>query len=246
MQGQTVPQVLQMFESANKVSQFGDYPIGVMTWGLGAIEDRTVQSLIMEHEYSYQNIERNPKFQVKKIAEDLLAFIRKRYDSAFPDSKNKPVMGLAIGGHSHDQFFAEQYRYQFPDTTLAPIRPNKPDGHPNFGANWFGLEDALTRLIGGFDPMALEELVKRGVDRAIIEKWVKDGISQLPLLFDGMPLKDAIDFAEYCARVTIGRWRFGLGPNLCGGEVDIAVMRPRSFQWAERKRWAIKVYKESV
>jgi hypothetical protein len=244
MQGQTNSQILQIFESANKVTQFGDYPIGVMTWGTGAILNRTIQSLIMEHEYAYAKQKDVPQFQVKKIAEDLIAFIRQRYDVAFPDPANKPALGLAIGGHSHDQFFAEQYKYEFPGTDLLPIRDNLPNGLPNFGSNWFGLPDALIRLVCGFDPNFIEELIKRGVDKAVVDKLLADGVGQLPIVFDGMPLKDAIDFADYCARVTIGRWRFAAGPNLCGGDVDIAVMRPHSFQWAQRKRWSIKQYEE--
>ncbi|MGA3130954.1 MAG: hypothetical protein ABSD59_09150 [Terracidiphilus sp.] len=244
LQGQSTPQVLQIFESANKVTQFGDYPIGVMSWGMGAIHNRTVQSLIMEHEYAYPKQKDVPDFQVRKIAEDLVAFIRARYDAAFTDPANRPAMGLAIGGHSHDQFFAEQYKCEFPGTDFLAVRQNLANGFPSFGANWFGMPDALTRLICGYDPGSLTELINRGVDKAIVDKWVADGIGQIPIVFDGMPLKDAIDFADYCARVTIGRWRFAVGPNLCGGEVDIAVMRPRSFQWAQRKRWSIKRYEE--
>jgi hypothetical protein len=199
----------------------------------------------MEHEYAYAKQGDTPDFQVKKIAEDLIAFIRGRYDSAFPDPANRPSMGLAIGGHSHDQFFAEQYKFEFPTSNdLQPIRQPLPGGSPSFGVNWFGMPDALIRLIAGYDPGLLQELINRGADKAIVEKVVQDSVGQLPIVFDGMPLKDAIDFADYCARVTIGRWRFSVGPNYCGGDVDIAVLRPRSFQWAQRKRWSIKRYEE--
>jgi hypothetical protein len=233
-----------LFESANKISQFRDYPIGVMTWALGAIADRTVQSLIMECEYSYPRMDDNEQFQVHQVAQDLVSFIRQRYDAAFPDPANRPPLGLAIGGHSHNQFFAEQYKYEFPGTALEPVRPNKPNGNPTFGVNWFGLVDALVRLVKGFDPASLNALVNLGVPQSTIQQWLASGVAELPLVFDGMPLKDAIDFAEYCARVVIGRWRFAAGPNLCGGDVDIAVMRPHSFQWAKRKQWAVKVYEE--
>ena len=42
---------LQSFEFANKVSQLKNYPIGVMSWGAGSIEDRSIQSLLMEFEF---------------------------------------------------------------------------------------------------------------------------------------------------------------------------------------------------
>jgi hypothetical protein len=55
-----------------------------------------------------------------------------------------------------------------------------------------------------------------------------------------MPLQDAIDFAEYAVEVVVGRFRFGHGPPLCGGDTDIAVVTPGNFEWAKRKLWVIK------
>src|SRR5262249_40118046 len=129
----------------------------------------------------------------------------------------------------------------FPHSTgWEPPRGNKPDGSPSFGASWFGAVDALTRLIKGYDPGALGELIRRGVDRNLMQKWAGDWVSRLPLGFDGLPIQDAIDFANWATQVVIGRFRFGIGPPLCGGDVDIAVITPRNFQWAQRKQWAIK------
>ncbi len=233
--------ILQTFEYASKVAQVKDYPIGVMTWGTASIRDRTVQSLVMEFEYGYPSMLENSEYSVKTIASDLVAFIDKSYQAAFQDEERFPIMGLAIGGYSSKSFFAEQYTVLFPDSKeLDRVRPDQPDGKPSFGSSWFGQGDALMRLIKGYDPKALDDLIKRGVDKAIIQQWIDDSVPELPLIFDGMPLQDAIDFAEYAARVVIGRWRFGLGSPICGGEVDIAVIRPGSFKWARSKQWTIK------
>lgn len=90
------------------------------------------------------------------------------------------------------------------------------------------------------DLNGFNELVNRGVDVSILQKYAEDGVTQLPIAFDAMPLQDAIDFAEFLTQVTIGRYRFGMGIPLCGGDVDIAVMRPKRFEWAQRKQWSIK------
>lgn len=232
--------VIQTFNYAAKVAHIKDYPIGVMNWGLASIGDRSIQSLIMEFEYGYPSLAENQKFSVKTVANDLIEFIKSRYD-AFIAQHAPGGLGMLIGGYSYDAFFSEQYQYEFPMfTELKEPRPRKPDGTPLFGSSWFGLTDALVRLVKGFFPPALDELIKRGVDKDIIQKWAEDGISELPLIFDGMPLQDAIDFAEYCIQVTIGSTRFGPGAPLCGGDIDIAVMRPQSFAWAKRKQWSIK------
>jgi hypothetical protein len=245
--GQPITQIIQNFNFANKLTQVKDYPIGVMSWGLASLSERTVHSLIMEFENGYPKACENPNYQVNQVVNDLIGFIRTRYDAVYqtPEGQKIPpdsrILGMTIGGFSDKQFFAEQYIYQFPiDSVQQLVRPNRPDGNPDFGANWYGLTDALVRLIAGFDPMGLEVLVQRGVDRPIIEKWLSDGVTQMPLIFNGMPLQDAIDFAEYCVQVVIGRYRFGPGAPLCGGDIDIAVIRPNSFKWSRHKQWAIK------
>lgn len=236
--------IIQTFESANKVTRFKDYPIGIMTWGMASIADRSILSLIMEFEYGYKVVKQNKKYMVIQIANELLKFIQSRYSKAFPSQEpntKKPMLGMLIGGYSSEQFFADEYTIEIPlQQNWVDRRPNQPNGSPSFGADWFGQTDALTRLIKGYDPVSLNELVKRGVDANIVEKWTQDNLSELLLVFNGMPLQDAIDFAEYAVQVVIGRWRFGPGAPLCGGEIDIAVITPRGFQWAHRKQWALK------
>lgn len=233
--------IYQTFEFANKVTQFKDYPIGLMSWGIASISDRSIQSLIMEFEHDYLPLEKNKSYTVKKIADDLLEELRKKYEARYPTSGQQPPMGLYIGGYSARQFFSDQYEYEFPRSSdWKTVRENKPDGSPSFGANWFGQADPLRRLIKGYTARALEELVRRGADKAIVQKWVDDNVPELPLIFDGMPIQDAVDFANYAAQVTIGCFRFAGGPPICGGDVDIAVITPAAFHWAQRKQWSIK------
>ena len=233
--------VLQLFEFANKIARIKDYPIGVMSWGLASISDRSIQSLIMEWEYNYKNKKNNAQYTVQTVGQDLLAFLKKRYNKAYPPKGDRPLLGLFVGGYSARRFFADEYVYEFPTSNrLKRQRPDRAGGRPDFGADWFGQTDALTRLVKGFDGPALSELIRRGADQAIVQKWVDDSVSELRLVFDGMPIQDAVDFANYAVQVTIGRFRFGIGPPVCGGDIDIAVITPDAFEWAERKRWSIK------
>jgi len=237
--------ILQTFDFANKITRIKDYPVGVMSWGIASISDRSIQSLIMEWEHDYPLLKDNETFSVRQIADGLQRFITERYDKAYPPSGNRPKLGFFVGGYSHGQFFSDQYNCGFPDKpSWQEVRPNKPDGSPSFGANWFGQIDAVTRLVHGFDRQGINELVKRGADKDIVQKWIDDHVSELPLVFDGMPIQDAIDFANYAVQLTIGRFRFAVGPPLCGGNVDIAVITPFAFQWAQRKQWTIKEQEE--
>ncbi|MCD6282622.1 hypothetical protein J7J84_03315 [bacterium] len=240
---QKTPSIIQTFEYANKVCQIGNLPIGVMTWGNAAIEDRTVQSLIMECEYECEDMLKKRDYSVRTVAEKLLTFIRKRYAKAYPGTPEEqtPPLGILVGGYSYRQFYSELYTYTFPSSKdMEAVRPDKADGSPSFGTNWFGSGEALTRLIKGFDPQVLDDLAHHGIDRDTIETWAGKAAGELPLIFDGMPLQDAIDFANFAVQVTIGVCRFRVGPPVCGGDVDIAVITPGKFHWAQRKQWAIK------
>jgi len=213
------PSIIQTFEYSNKVCQIGDLPVGVMSWGNAAIKDRTIQSLIMEYEYEHKDTLKSRDYTVKAIAEELLSFIGKRYDQAYPElqEKQRPPIGIFVGGYAYHQFYSELYTYTFPDgDEPGVVRPDKPDGSPSFGTNWFGSGEALTRLIKGFDPQVLDDLAKRGVDRGMIEAWARKSVGELPLVFDGMPLQDAIDFANYAVQVAIGVCRSGRA-RLCAG-----------------------------
>ena len=237
------PSIIQSFQYANKVCQVGELPVGVMSWGNADILDRTIQSLIMECEYEHAELLRSPDYNIKLIAETLRDFIGKRYDQAYPEleKRRRPPLGIFIGGYSYHQFYSELYTCEFPECEdLDIVRPDKPEGGPSFGLNWFGSGEPLTRLIKGFDPQVLDDLASRGIDRDILESWATKAVGELPLVFDGMPLQDAIELANYAVQVAIGVCRFRAGPAFCGGDVDIAVITPGAYHWAQRKRWAIK------
>ena len=237
--------VVQTFSFANKVSRILNYPIGIMSWGIGSISDRSIQSLIMEFEYSYPSLGHSHDYKVKDVADSILEFIKERYNETFPETSppggQRPALGLFVGGYSSGQFFAESYEYRFPKyKDWKIIRPDNPDGRPSFGADWFGQNDPLRRLIKGISAPALSKLIDMGADQKIVQQWVDDSVAEFPLIFDGMPIQDAIDFANFAVQVTIGCFRFGPGAPLCGGDVDIAIITPDTFQWAQRKQWAIK------
>jgi hypothetical protein len=55
-----------------------------------------------------------------------------------------------------------------------------------------------------------------------------------------MPLQEAIDYVNYMVNVVTGRYRFVLGPEFCGGEIDIAAITQRKFNWISQKSWKIE------
>jgi len=256
--------ILKTYEHVRKLSHIKDYPIGTLSWGTALVGARSVESLVKEFEYSIPSLEEEqakidaqrkegrakrssrPKYDVKKIASDLLAHVKGFYDEQYstkPENERSPL-GILVSGFSSGKFFPVQWLMELPlSSEVKPVRPDK-NGKPNFGANWFGLTDAIERLHWGRDGAALNLLSKRfDINADEVHEILKP--LQYPVLFDGMPLQDAIDYAVYLVNVVIGRFRFVLGAPLCGGEIDVAVITPNEFTWVQRKSWRTSLLAQS-
>ena len=153
--------VIQIYSHATKVAQIREWPVGTITWGVGLIGKRTIESLVKE----FSNDQ--PEDQVNSVldtANSLYKFIEERYKRAF--GSERPPLGLQVAGYSPDAFFPEQYLLTFPPSPEGPVvnvRPDNPDSSPNFGANWYGLTDAIVRLYLGFERRAVDALTAAGV-----------------------------------------------------------------------------------
>lgn len=251
--------ILKTYDHVRKLSHIKDYPVGTLTWGTALIGARSVESLIKEYEYTLPSLEEEQEkikerrvlgetecdesfeYNARDIATGLLNHVKGFYDAEFNSQPvdKRPALGILVSGYSSGQFFPKQWLINLPASSeLVEIRPNV-DGKPDFGANWFGLTDAIIRLHWGRDEAAISILAERfKVPHEEIHKLLAQ--LQYPVLFDGMPLQDAIDYAVYLINVVIGRFRFVVGAPLCGGEIDVAVITPNAFTWVQRKSWKVK------
>jgi len=231
--GEEPPQkgVIQVYSHATKVTPIRNWPVGVINWGVGQIGNRTIESLVREYA---NGLSETQDLDMSEVANGLWAFVAKRYEGAFGD--DEPVLGLQVAGYTPDVFFPEQYLLMFPPRPaeeIVNVRPDKPDGTPQFGANWYGNTDAIVRLYFGMDPGAVPRLFPDGPPNDL--KGRLAGL-EYPVIFEAMPLQDAIDFAVWLAEVTIGRFRFVAGVATALGPVDVAVItRHDGFRWVRHK-----------
>ena len=248
--------ILKTYEHARKLSHIKDYPIGTLSWGISLVGSRSVESLIKEYEYILPSLQEEQEkakskkiqgdspdtytYEVKEIAHGLLDHIKGFYKATFDSSPEdqRPPLCILVSGYSSGNFFPEQWLLELPiHQELIERRPDI-DGKPNFGADWFGLTDAMTRLHWGRDDKAISKLAEHFHLDPDEVRQVLDQL-QYPIVFDGMPIQDAIDFAIYVVNVVIGRFRFVIGAPVCGGEIDIAVITPDNFTWIHRKSWRV-------
>lgn len=229
-------EVFKVWKHSKKLAHLKDYPIGVLSWGTGSIGPRNIQSLIYEYERDLDSWELDEDYQVREIANELVEFLGKRYLAQFPKTGEQPALGVLISGYSRDQFIPEQYTFLFPvDEEIREARPRHPDGRPSLGANWYGQTDAILRLYKGFDPEIVEILSETGMTAE--EIFEKSRPLEYPIIYDGMPLQDAIDLAIWLIDTTKGRFRFARGPEVVGGDIDMAVVTHQGFFWIIRKSW---------
>lgn len=233
--------IVQQFEHAQKVTQLSDYPVGVMTWGMGSLQQRTIESLVTEFSESLplRAADSSSSFGVAQFSQQLYDFIAPRYAAyvqANPQFQNQPL-GMFVGGFSSGQFFAELRAFELPTYAPTDLLPSLPDGSPQFGVRWFGQTDALIRLINGADVNLLQAAMGQQFSPQVVDALFSQ--FSYPVLFNAMPLQDAIDFAVYLVNVVVGRFRFVVGPQLCGGDIDVAAVTRSGFEWLKRKQWTV-------
>jgi hypothetical protein len=245
--------VVKTYYNAKKLLQVGELPIGVLTWGIGQIGLRTIESLVREWEhdqhwqsqadYDAHHKDEAASIGVKACADSLYQHLSKVYAEVdefqgLPE-KRRPGLGVVVAGYSQGKFFPEIWRFAVPaDSETADQRPDR-NGKPDFGASWFGSIDALVRLHWGRDDRAIAVITEKfGIPEQDIRAALEPLQYQIP--FAVMPLQDAIEYAHYMINVAIGRYRFVLGPELCGGQTEIAAITQGEFRWIAKKSWGLE------
>ncbi len=217
---------LKSYSNARKLFQIGDLPIAAMTYGAGNMGQRSIENLFNE----FSSVVLKRKTTVESVAKALYVFFKSAYVTAFGPNATT-VFGLFIAGYSRGSSFPEEWEFELPQSQ-APQRVRKPT---EFGSSWRGVPIPFIRLYMGFDPRILEELSKRGVERELLLECVTP--FQSPIVYDGMPLQDAVNFARFILNTTIGISSFELGVPSCGGPLQVAAITSNNgFEWIDPPR----------
>ena len=220
---------VQSYPNARKLFQVGDLPIGVMTYGAGNIGQLSIEGIVRS--FRPRSNQRSPRL----VAGALYRHIRGLYDAEFGGMANPPSLGIFVGGYRRDAAFAEEWEFLLP-RDARPIQTRAPE---IFGLSWRGIEVPVTRLIKGYDPRILGNLASAGIPppaaQALLTQY------ETTIVYDGMPVQDAVDLATFIIRTTVGIARFEIGPDSCGGPVQLAAILPDSgFRWIARPTLSVK------
>ena len=109
-------------------------------------------------------------------------------------------------------FFVCGYEAEEPfvyDVSKEVKRMNMDNGKLRYASSWSGEQLAITKLLNSQPPTPINHVL--------------------------MPLKDAIDFAEFLIDITIKLQRFEMKPKTCGGDIDILVLTKDDAHWYQHK-----------
>jgi hypothetical protein len=204
---------------------------------------------------------------VFESSEKLAAFIESRYSAAYPapaagENESRPSLGLIVGGFSPGEFFPEVVSVKFPGPAVKREHPGadltaKPSG--GWYVDFWGMRAALKRLLFGFDLQSLESAFnflqwaeterQRGrtdlghipAPPAISPTAALGTLAPLEIIdhrLDGMPLQEAVEFADFLGTVSIGYDKFSKGQRSVGGHLDVLAIQPDGLCWVRRKSFA--------
>lgn len=229
-------QFLKSYANATKLFRIDNCEIAVATWGSGNIGDRSISGIVLDFG---ESLTETPA-SIQAAAEQLSQYVGTLYDATFAaiPQGQQPVLGFFVAGYSQGQPLAELWEIRFPQIPNEPGRVHCVRNQQQHGANWRGIELPFTRLHMGYDPRIIASLVAAGVDQALAINALKQ--FETPVIFDSMPVQDAIDFAKHVLRTTIAFTTFEVGIPTCGEPLQVAVLlRKKGFEWIEEPRFHV-------
>jgi len=173
--------IIKTYRNARKLFQVRELPIGIMSYGLGNIGARSIESLILEFSRDLETYAEKP-FTVEVVSRGLYGFIKGIYDNAFQEvpieqRREHLKLGFFISGYSPNKFLAHEWEFELPlADDIKKVRPED-----KFGSSWRGVPIPFSRLYNGFDPRIRNALKQAGVAdktsppfKVTTEEWLID------------------------------------------------------------------------
>lgn len=237
--------VVKTYEHAVKLFQLGEKPIGLATYGIGALGSRIIGSYVREFEVEDPQQVVTKNATVKDVVEQLRLFFLERYRNTvvpemktrtgkkfkdIPD-KDKPVLGLAVGGFSAGAYLSEVWEILIPfneGVHSATLWCSEGQFRPV----WFALNEPIFRYEKGYDRNLIGELKKyfaqlRGSPLTGAEdKEITEILNryEYPIPFGGMPMEEGVAYVKFVVEMVINHHRFATGAPVVGGNARIGLV----------------------
>ena len=250
------------FNHAQKLFEIGeDSTLGIVTWGLGGLGLKSYRSLIATLS---DNLAATPPTSVADVCEKWIDIFWQEYvgfagyarwevlnkkaahDPAqpAPDKRTEDeereftnlsyifVVGFCLGGRLSSDRSAAAYQMIFDPKAGRPSPVEIPLGSFSF----WGAPNIVSRLIFACDGNLSGSILKS-------PHWSGTAADLQTLLNEhhmmhppNLPVREAIDFVNFCIFSTIKALKFSNFSQICGGPIEIAVITSdRKFRWIRHK-----------
>lgn len=188
--------------------------VGINTFGEFVLGRMTVES----HLKRFEEEKIREKDDVATIAEKLHDF----FNTEFPGANTS----FHVAGFKKEsgRTIPHVYNCQISQNGLKRLnsRPGTRDGVA-YGASWGGQADVVAAILSPGPPLITPE--------------GKQLPPKPPIIWETMPVQDAIDFAIYAVRTTIDTIRFQARSKSVGGPVDVLLLTSSKATWIQRKEF---------
>lgn len=241
--------VLNIYNNVNKiVNLYKGLPIGMMFWDAGAIGPasmatiaKDLRRLLTDGDPADPFWRIDPQnYTIDEVAEKVRRYVYEvRYLGTYGPltaGTNYPSIGMYVCGFGSDGLGREfEITIQKDGSSQAPAEKLTPYGH-NLTA--FASPDPIFRLIAGISLETIEALKAEGMNEADAVAMYGRITTRTNAQFvsPAMPIKDAIDLAEFLVHVAVMFYRFRPGHNTVGGPIEVAaITKHEGFKWVSRK-----------
>jgi hypothetical protein len=230
----------KVFLDADKLFQLGALRIGIATFGVAALDGRTIGSFIREFHLKPENSDLE-RLSIREIAERLRVFFFEAY-KAFAEKvyavpfdqiplEKKGALGLVVGGFSPQEFQSELWEVSIP-------RHDQPYSAKQWAAPgtttfvWFASALPITRYLKGYDP-ALAPKIFTKFETILGRKMTNDEEESLRtslaehefvVKVAGMPIQSGIACARFLIDFVLGHYRFVETHPIVGGKAKVGVV----------------------
>lgn len=252
------------FNNNQKLFEIGEgSALGLLTWGLASFHDLSYRTLIAR---LADDLQTNPQKSVKEVSERWVKLAYEAYTRIFeneieeyrvlerldafgmtkPNSKNTArteeqekrlhdlsttyVAGFCIAGHCLHDRVTSAFKLEFDLGLRTPPAPVQVPSLEYWGVG----STFIARLLNGFDPR-----LKKGISEnwSDTQELLDITLFQTKLSYPlSVPIRDAIDFVNFCIHTTIKAFKFSNHNQFCGGPIELAVISSdRKFRWVRHK-----------
>lgn len=250
--------VLGVYNNANKIVNLQkSLPLGVVTWGAGAIGSASMTTLFKDFRAILTGDKPEPQgrawkidpdqYQVADVADQLKTYILEKYAVEFADWPEPPYLGMLVAGYSSDGSNAEVFQIDIEGPTSVQLTEMNPGDDGGLTAG--GMPQAISRLVFGVDP-ALPQVFINELGAPPSQAQAAVAVIQqqltLPVIQAAMPVQDAIDLAHFLVDLTVKTAHFVPGPDTVGGPIELAaITKHEGFKWVSRKHYFDRTYNPS-